>query len=68
MAAIFTCPECGTDKVVVYEETAYMANGLDLFCHSVKARDINAKAACLDCEWCGTREYLTVKPKPKSGE
>lgn len=68
MDTLFTCPECGADKVVVYGKTAYMANGLDLFCHSVKAHDINAEAACLECEWHGTRDQLAVKSECKAGE
>ncbi len=42
---LLVCPECGTDRVVVYEETAVLANTFEHWCHSVKAHDSDAKPA-----------------------
>ena len=55
---ILTCPECGSDQVVVVEERSVMANTYEHFCHSVKAHDADAKASCLKCDWAGQRKDL----------
>ena len=52
------CPECESSNVVVTEETMWYANGYEVFCHSVKSYDNDAKAECLDCEWKGHRKNL----------
>lgn len=54
----YTCPECGTNKLLVYEETTYFVNSGDFFCHSVKANDSDAQVACYDCSWKGFRQDL----------
>ena len=52
------CPECGSEKVTVREERLIDANTYEHYCHSVKAHDADAKAACLNCEWTGLRHQL----------
>ena len=59
------CPECGSKKVTVREETLFMANTGEHYCHSVKAHDDNAKAGCLKCGWQGERkDFVTAEQKP----
>jgi len=53
-----TCPECGSQKVVVIEETMFMVNTGDHYCCSVKAHDSDATAKCLDCNWTGKHHQL----------
>ncbi len=60
---VLTCPDCGSTSVTVTEEHAFMANGGDHYCHSVKAHDSDAKATCLDCRWEGQRQHLKEKNK-----
>lgn len=55
---ILTCPECGSDQVIVVEEHSVMANTYEHFCYSVKAHDADAKASCLKCDWTGQRKDL----------
>jgi hypothetical protein len=57
-AELLTCPSCGGDRVVLYEETSYMANSGEHYCHSIKMQDPNAKASCLDCQWSGQHDQL----------
>ena len=54
------CPECGSDKLLVYEKTAWDVNTMEFFCHSVKAHDDNAEVRCQDnsCNWVGQRSQL----------
>ena len=52
------CPDCGSHEVTVTEETKWMVNTGDHYCHSVKAHDSNAKVTCLDCGWAGERRQL----------
>lgn len=58
MSKQLTCPSCGSDRVTVTEESTLMANTLELWCHSVKAHDGDARAGCLDCSWSGQRQDL----------
>lgn len=54
----YVCPNCGSENVAVTEETMFMVNTMDLYCHSVKAHDDDAKATCLDCRWGDERHHL----------
>lgn len=58
---ILVCPNCHSDKVTVTEESMFMINGLDYYCQTVKAGDLDAKVNCLDCNWQGQRFDLTLK-------
>jgi len=53
-----SCPECGNEDVLVYEETAYKVNTGDFWCHSVKSHDSDAKTSCYKCGWTGQRNQL----------
>ena len=55
---ILTCPACGSESVAVTEESMFMVNSGEHYCHSVKAHDSDAKATCLDCRWVGQRHHL----------
>ena len=57
-AAKKTCPDCGSDNVVSYELAAWYVNTNDLWCHSVKPYDSDAKAKCLKCDWEGVYQDL----------
>ena len=52
---IHRCPLCGSDNLLVYEETAWVLNTGEFYCHSVKVHDDNAKVRCEDvgCWWVG---------------
>lgn len=52
------CPVCGSDDLLIYEETAWVLNTGDFFCHSVKVHDSDAKVCCNDgsCNWIGKLE------------
>ena len=63
---VLRCPECGTDMVIVREVRSVMANTFEHYCHSVKAHDSNAEAACLDCSWTGERKDL-IAAAPGAG-
>lgn len=52
------CPSCESDRVAVAAEDLWMANTMELYCHSVKPHDGDAKALCLDCRWEGMRQDL----------
>ena len=52
------CPNCDSENVAVTEETMWMVNTMEHYCHSVKAHDSDAKATCLDCRWEGERRNL----------
>lgn len=54
------CPSCDSNRVTVTEETKWMANTMEHWCHSVKAHDSDAKADCLACCWQGIRAQLTT--------
>lgn len=58
---ILCCPHCGSDKMVVTEETMWFVNGGGFYCHSVKAHDSDAKATCLDCRWEGRLDQLKTE-------
>lgn len=58
------CPACGSDRVAVTEETMFMVNTGDHYCHAVKAHDSDAQATCLDCRWVGHRHQLTQGSQP----
>lgn len=60
----YTCPECGSKEVTLTEETKYMANTLEHYCHSVKTQDPDAKATCLRCDWEGRHDGLTGYKEP----
>lgn len=49
------CPVCGSDNLLVYEETAFVLNTGEFFCHSTKVHDDDAKVICQDdtCNWAG---------------
>ena len=57
------CPECESSEVAVTEETMWMVNTGDHYCHSIKAHDSDAIVACLKCKWEGQRHQLTTKAK-----
>lgn len=54
------CPECGSDKLLVYEQTSFWLNTGEYFCNSVKSHDPGAEVNCQDtsCEWRGFRYQL----------
>lgn len=52
------CPVCGSENVAVTEETMWMVNTGEHYCHSVKTQDADAKATCLSCRWEGERHEL----------
>ena len=56
--ALKRCPECGSDKVTVTAEQAFMVNTGEHYCHSVKTQDSDAKARCLACGWVGEHKDL----------
>ena len=58
------CPECGSDRVAVTEETMLMVNTGEHWCHSVKMHDNEAHVRCLDCQWTGHRGALAQGGKP----
>ena len=51
----YHCPACGADHLHVYEETAFVLNTGEFYCHSIKAHDDDAKVICQDdtCNWVG---------------
>lgn len=53
-----TCPACGSDKVLVREETLRWVNTGEHWCHSVKTQDPYAKVQCTACDWDGLRHEL----------
>ena len=53
------CPECGSEEILAYEQTSFMVNTGEFYCHSVKAHDDDAKTRCMRCEWTGRRDQLT---------
>ena len=55
-----TCPECKSAKIAVTAETMYMVNTGGHYCHSIKPHDPDAKATCLNCDWCGFRNNLVI--------
>ena len=57
------CPECQSSKVAATEETKWMVNTMEHYCHSVKAHDSDAKVTCLKCRWEGQRHQLITKTK-----
>jgi len=57
------CPECDSAEVAVTEETKWMVNTGDHYCHSIKAHDSDAKVTCLKCKWEGQRQQLITKTK-----
>ncbi len=54
----FVCPNCGSDKLLVREETSFYLNTMEFYCHSVKAGDSNAKIICPECWWEGERKHI----------
>ena len=55
---LMRCPECGSEKVTLREETLWMANTWEHYCYSIKHHDSDAQAECLDCHWLGIHERL----------
>lgn len=53
-----TCPNCGSDQVVVTAEQMFEVNTGEHYCHSVKTHDADAKATCPRCRWEGQRQAL----------
>ncbi len=60
---ILLCPHCDGSNVLVVSEDSWFVNTGELFCHSVKTIDDDAKARCFDCEWRGKRKDLRDKPE-----
>lgn len=58
--SLLCCPKCGSTEVVTTEETCFMVNSGEHYCHSVKAHDSDAKALCVSCSWTGVRHQLQV--------
>jgi hypothetical protein len=56
MSNELTCPNCKSDKLLVYSDTASWINTDEHFCHSIKTHDDCAKVSCFDCGWEGTRK------------
>jgi hypothetical protein len=60
----YVCPVCNSSDLFVYEETSWLLNTGEFFCHSVKMWDSNAKVTCResDCEWVGElKDAVLVK-------
>lgn len=55
---MITCPDCGSENVLVYARTAYFINTMDFFCHSSKPHDYDADCRCSDCNWEGERRDI----------
>ena len=55
---MLSCPECMSLEILVYEETAWKVNDFEIYCHSVKLWDADAKARCQDCGWVGQQQQL----------
>lgn len=58
-----TCPECGSNNIHVYEQTAYklLANDdYEYYCQTSKLHDKDARVECQEhlCEWTGIRGEL----------
>ncbi len=53
-----TCPNCGSDNLLVYERTAYDVNTGHFYCHSSKTHDDDAECHCMGCDWEGKRRDL----------
>ncbi len=65
---VFACPSCGSENVAVTEETMFLVNTMEHWCHSVKAHDDDAKATCLHCQWTGKRhQFKTHARKARKG-
>jgi hypothetical protein len=47
--------------VTVTEETTWMVNTGEHYCHSVKTQDPDAKTTCLTCGWDGRRDQLSTQ-------
>lgn len=47
------CPECQSNHILVYEETCWVLNTMEHYCHAIKAHDADAKVECQECEWSG---------------
>ena len=62
MIETLRCPECNSDQVTVAHIQKFMANAHEHYCHSVKVRDPDSPAGCLDCNWHGEREQLKGQP------
>ena len=61
---IFTCPDCGSERVTVTAEQMFFVNGGEHYCHSVKTQDDDAKSRCLACLWEGRRTDLKETEAP----
>ena len=60
---LYVCPSCGGINVAVTEETMWMVNTGDHYCHSAMVHDSDAKVTCLKCKWEGQRHQLITKAK-----
>ncbi len=58
MNTIFTCPYCGSDEVTTEHHQMVMVNTGEHYCHSMKTRDANSPAKCIQCQWEGHRKDL----------
>ena len=47
--------------MTVTEETMWMVNTGEHYCHSVKTQDPDAKATCLTCGWEGRLDQLSAQ-------
>lgn len=56
--AKYVCPVCGSDDLLVTEETSWFLNAGEFFCHSVKLWDSNAKVTCRNCNFEGALSDL----------
>lgn len=54
----YVCPACNSSDLFVYEETCFVLNTGEFFCHSVKLWDSNAKVTCGNCEFEGALSDL----------
>lgn len=55
---LLLCPECGSSKILGYEETAWWINTVEHWCQTIKMHDEDAKASCSECGWVGVRSDL----------
>jgi ssDNA-binding Zn-finger/Zn-ribbon topoisomerase 1 len=51
----YRCPNCNSDKLLVYEKTSFVLNTGEFYCHSIKSHDDDAEVRCqsIGCDWVG---------------
>lgn len=52
------CPECMSNEILVYEETAWKLNEMEYWGQTKKLYDADAKVRCQSCQWIGEQQQL----------